>query len=271
MIKWYFWAPFRKQQRELIINWVKIGQHTSEQIRWPEHPRRKRSPGRIIRGTSVPSDDRAQYPSARWEFNMAFPFEMCFVPDKHCKSISGGSGRARSRAGKTPDVLPRGTPAMARNAELREEELYAWDRLWCWSKYTARNEGGTTTQLVLLFRIPSSLTFTAALGQHWNQLSSYYSQLQREELLHHCTMHACLGGGRLGLENKEGNLVAPKSNVMINEGAGRGPGVRGQPYNLSRLRQMANIHIIAKTKQKQKIPWMQTRAPCKETVKITSW
>lgn len=51
-----------------------------------------------------------------------------------------------------------------------------------------------TPQLVLLFRIALSLTFTAALGQHWNQLSSYYSQLQREELLHHCTMHMCLWG-----------------------------------------------------------------------------
>lgn len=118
MIKWYFWAPFRKQQRELIINWVKIGQHTSEQIRWPEHPRRKRSPGRIIRGTSVPSDDRAQYPSAHWEFNMAFPFKMCFVPDKHCKSIRCSSDQAHSRAGKMPDMLPYGTPLMARNVEL---------------------------------------------------------------------------------------------------------------------------------------------------------
>lgn len=63
------------------------------------------------------------------------------------------------------------------------------------SKYRTRIEGGTTTQLVLLFRIPLSLTFTAALGQHWNQLSSYYSQLQGEELLHHCTMHVCLWGG----------------------------------------------------------------------------
>lgn len=119
MIKCYFWAPFRKQQRELIINWVKIGQHTSEQIRWPEHPRRKCSPGRIIRGTSVPSDDCAQYPSALWEFNTAFPFKMCFVPDKHCKSISCSSGQARSCAGKTPDMLPYGTPSMASNAERR--------------------------------------------------------------------------------------------------------------------------------------------------------
>lgn len=90
----------------MIINWVKIGQHTSEQIRWPEHPRRKHSPGRIIRGTSVPSDDRAQYPSAHGEFNMAFPFKMCFVSDKQCKSISCGSARARSGAGGAPDTLP---------------------------------------------------------------------------------------------------------------------------------------------------------------------
>lgn len=123
MIKWYFWAPFRKQQRELIINWVKIGQHTSEQIRWPEHPRRKCSPGRIIRGTSVPSDDRAQYPSAHWEFNMAFPFTMCFVPDEHCESISGSSGQAHSFAGRPPDVLPHRTLATARNAERRGAEV----------------------------------------------------------------------------------------------------------------------------------------------------
>lgn len=61
-------------------------------------------------------------------------------------------------------------------------------------------------------------------------------------------------GGRLELENKGGNLVAPKSNIMINEGVGREPGEQGQPYNLSRIRQMANIHIITETKQKQKIP-----------------
>lgn len=61
-------------------------------------------------------------------------------------------------------------------------------------------------------------------------------------------------GGRLGLENKEGNLVAPKSNIMINEGEGREPGEREQPYNLSGIRQMADIHIITKTKRKQKIP-----------------
>lgn len=191
MIKRYSWAPFRKQQRELIINWVKIGQHTSEQIRWPEHPRRKYPPGRIIRGTSVPSDDRAQYPSAHGEFNMAFPFKMCFVSDKQCKSISCGSTRARSGAGKAPDTLP----WTATNTGLGEVELCTWAGLWCWSKHAARIKGGTTTWLVLLFRIPLSLTFTAALGQRWNQLSSYYSQLQAGELLHHCTMHVCLQGG----------------------------------------------------------------------------
>lgn len=41
---------------------------------------------------------------------------------------------------------------------------------------------------------------------------------------------------------------------MINEGVGREPGEWEQPYNLSGIRQMANIHIITKTKQKQKIP-----------------
>lgn len=154
MITWYFWSPFRKQRRELIINWVKIGQHTSEQIRWPEHPRRKRSPGRIIRGTSVPSDDRAQYPSAPWEFNMAFPFKMCFVPDKHCKSISCSSGWAWSCAGKPPDVLPCRAFTTASKAQRQAGEVCAWDCLECWSKYIARTERGTTTQLVLLFRIP---------------------------------------------------------------------------------------------------------------------
>lgn len=104
MIKWYFWAPFRKAQRELIINWITIGQHTSEQIRWPEHPRRKRSPGRIIRGTSVPSDDCEQYPSAHWEFSVAFPFKMCFVPDKRCKSIGCSSDQAHPCAGKMPNA-----------------------------------------------------------------------------------------------------------------------------------------------------------------------
>lgn len=102
----------------------------------------------------------------------------------------------------------------------------------CRSKHTAWIKGGTTTtRLVLLFRIPSSLTFTAAPGQRWNQLSSYCSQLQPGELLHHCTMPV-FAGGRLGLENKGGNLVAPKSNIMINEGVGREPGEQGQPYNL---------------------------------------
>lgn len=48
--------------------------------------------------------------------------------------------------------------------------------------------------------------------------------------------------------------MVPKSNIMINEGVGRGPGEQGQPYNLSRIRQMANIHIITKTKQNRKIP-----------------
>lgn len=138
MIKRYFWAPFRKQQRELIINWVKIGQHTSEQIRWPEHPRRKYPPGRIIRGTSVPSDDRAQYPSAHGEFNMAFPFRMCFVSDEQSKSISCGSARARSRAGKVPNTLP----WMATNTGLGEGQLCTWDGLWCWSKHTARIKRG---------------------------------------------------------------------------------------------------------------------------------
>lgn len=137
MIKWYFWAPFRNQHRELIINWVKTGQHTSEQIRWPEHPRRKRSPGRIIRGTSVPSDDRAQYPSAHWEFNMAFPFEMCFVPDKHCKLISCSSGQAPSRAGKN-----------AQHAAL-------WNPLDGQKHEAARSGGLRTRSLVVLIKTPS--------------------------------------------------------------------------------------------------------------------
>lgn len=41
---------------------------------------------------------------------------------------------------------------------------------------------------------------------------------------------------------------------MINEGVGREPGEWEQSYNLSGIRQMANIHIITKRKQKQKIP-----------------
>lgn len=42
----------------------------------------------------MPSDDRAQYPSAHGEFNMAFPFRMCFVSDKAARvnQLRGWSG-----------------------------------------------------------------------------------------------------------------------------------------------------------------------------------
>lgn len=151
MIKWYFWSPFRKQEIELIINWVKIGQHTSEQIRWPEHPRRKRSPGRIIRGTSVPSDDRAQYPSAHWEFNMAFPFKMCFVPDKHCKSISCSSGRAQSCAGKSPNVLPCRALTTASKAQQQSGEVCATRLLVVLIKIHSKNWKGDNNTACFAF------------------------------------------------------------------------------------------------------------------------